>query len=186
MNRDNKITEGQIQLDDRNNYQPLDKTMVRDIFQRVKHLINSLRQAGCIDEMTAKWFNQTPDPPRIPVFYTLTKIHKPTLVGRPIISGCDGLTECLSSFPSGVDKVLQPIAQIQESYLKDTTHFIRFIESTRVPKNAFLVSMDVTSLYTNIPQEEGITIQGHPTNLFLTLSVPQRNLAGWQKYRCFD
>ena len=122
--------------------------MVRDTFQRVKHLINSLRQAGCIDEMTAKWFNQTPDPPRIPVFYTLTKIHKPTLVGRPIISSsspwCDGPTERLSSF---VDKLLQPIAQIQESYLKDTTHFIRFIESTRVPKNAFLVSMDVTSLY---------------------------------------
>ena len=89
MNRENKITEGQIQLDDRNNYQPLDKPMVGDTFQRVKHLINSLRQAGCIDEMTAKWFNQTPDPPRIPVFYTLTKIHKPTLVGRPIISGCN-------------------------------------------------------------------------------------------------
>ena len=102
--------------------------MVRDTFQRVKHLINSLRQAGCIDEMTAKWFNQPPDPPRIPVFYTLTKIDKPTLVERPIISGCDGPTERLSSF---VDKLLQPIAQIQESYLKDTTHFIRFIESTR-------------------------------------------------------
>ena len=51
MNRENKINEGQIQLDDRNNYQPLDKPMVRDTFQRVKHLINSLRQAGCIDEM---------------------------------------------------------------------------------------------------------------------------------------
>ena len=38
------------------------------------------------------------------------------------------------------------------------THFIRFIENTRVPRNAFLVSMDVTSLYTNIPQEEGITL----------------------------
>ena len=50
MNRENKITEGQIQLDDRNNYQPLDKPMVGDTFQRVKHLINSLRQAGCIDE----------------------------------------------------------------------------------------------------------------------------------------
>ena len=88
MNRENKINEGQTQLDDRNNYQPLDKPMVRDTFQRVKHLINSPHQAGCIDEMTAKWFNQTPDPPRIPVFYTLKKIHKPTLVGRPIISGC--------------------------------------------------------------------------------------------------
>ena len=49
-------------------------------------------------------------------------------------------------------------AQIQDSYLNDTTNFIRFIESTRVPRNAFLVSMDVTSLYMNIPQEEGITI----------------------------
>ena len=105
--------------------------------------------------MMVKWLNLTPNPPRIPVFYTLTKIQKPALVGRPIISGCDGPTERLSSF---VDKLLQPIAQIQDSYLKDTTHFIRFIESTRVPRNAFLVSMDVTSLYTNIPQEEGITI----------------------------
>ena len=105
--------------------------------------------------MTVKWFNLTPNPPRIPVFYILTKILKPTLFGRPIISGCDGPTERLSSF---VDKLLQPLAQKQDSYLKDTTHFIRFIESTRVPRNAFVVSIDVTSLYTNIPQEEGITI----------------------------
>ena len=27
-------------------------------------------------------------------------------------------------------------------------------------------------------------IQGHPTNLLLTLSVPHRNLAGWQNIRC--
>lgn len=103
--------------------------------------------------MTKLWFCQTPNPPRIPVFYTLTKIHKPTPVGRPIISGCDGPTERLSAF---VDKLLQPIAKEQESYLKDSTDFINFIEKTRVPGNAILVSMDVTSLYTNIPQEEGI------------------------------
>ena len=89
------------------------------------------------------------------MFYTLTKIHKPTPVGRPIISGCDGPTERLSAF---VDKLLQPIAKEQESYLTDSTDFINFIERTRVPYNAILVSMDVTSLYTNIPQEEGIEI----------------------------
>ena len=87
------------------------------------------------------------------MFYTLTKIHKPTPVGRPIISGCDGPTERLSAF---VDKLLQPIAKEQESYLKDSTDFINFIERKRVPYNAILVSMDVTSLFTNIPQEEGI------------------------------
>ena len=104
--------------------------------------------------MTAKWLSLTPDPPRIPVFYTLTKIHKPTPVGRPIISGCDGPTERISAF---VDHLIQPIAQKQASYLKDTTDFLNFIEKTKLPKNTILVSMDITSLYTNIPQEEGIT-----------------------------
>ena len=60
----------------------------------------------------------TPDPPQIPVFYTLTKIHKPTPVGRPIISGCSGPTERISAF---VDHLIQPIAQLEASYLKDTT-----------------------------------------------------------------
>ena len=104
--------------------------------------------------MTAKWLSLTPDPPRIPLFYTLTKIHKPTPVGRPIIEGCDGPTERISAL---VDHLIQPIAQKQASYLKDTTDFLNFLEKTKLPKNTILVSMDVTSLYTNIPQEEGIT-----------------------------
>ena len=75
------------------------------------------------------------------------------LAGRPIISGCDGPTERILSF---VDSLLQPIMKEQQSYLEDTTHFINIVEETIVPKNTILVSMDVTSLYTNIPQEEGI------------------------------
>ena len=67
-----------------------------------------------------------------------------------IISGCEGPTEKLSSF---VNKLLQPIPQQQKSYLKNTTDFINFKEKTKVPADAVLVSMDVTSLYTNIPQE---------------------------------
>ena len=45
---------------------------------------------------------------------------------------------------------------IEWNHLKDTTDFINFIERTSVNKQTFLVSMDVTSLYTNIPKEEGI------------------------------
>ena len=82
-----------------------------------------------------------------------TKIHKPTLVGRPITSGCGGPTERLSAF---VDKLLQPIAKEQESYLQDSTDFINYIERTRVHNNAILVSMDITSLYTNKPEEKGV------------------------------
>ena len=116
--------------------------MVETTTKRAQQLIKTLLSEGHIDKTTAKWLSS--DPPRIPAFYTLTKIHKPTPVGRPIISGCSGPTERISAF---VDHLIQPIAQLQASYLKDTTDFINFIERIKVPKSAIHVSMDVTSLY---------------------------------------
>ena len=162
MNREDKINEGQVQLNDRNNYRPLDQPMVENTAKKANALIKSMLQEGYIDEMTAKWLSLTLNPPRIPMSYTLTKIHKPKPVGRSIISGCNGPTERLSSF---VDCIIQSVPQIQESYLKDTTDFINFIERTKLPKNSTFLSMDVTSLYTNIPQEEEIltAYKGHGT-----------------------
>ena len=145
MNREDKIQEGQVLLNDINNYRPLETPMVDTTAKKVQRVIKSLLQEGHIDDMTAKWLSLTPNPSRIPVFYTLTKIHKLTPVGRPIISGCNGPTERISAF---VDYLLQPIAQVQPSYLKDTTDFINVVEKTRLPSNTILVSMDVTSLYT--------------------------------------
>ena len=143
--------------------------MAFETSQRVKQLINALHDGGHIDDMTKRWLSLTPNPPRIPVFYTLTKIHKPNPVGRPIISGCEGPTERISSF---VDHLLQPIAKMQKSYLKDTTDFLNFIEKTRVAKDTILVSMDVTSLYTNIPQEEGIAIVCRAYETFYVNKLP--------------
>ena len=128
--------------------------MVEETSARVERLITELHRNDHIDTITKKWLSQTTNAPRIPEFYTLTKIHKAKPVERPIISGCGGPTERISSF---VDSLLQPIAKQQTSYLKDTTDFINFLENTKVTENAILVSMDVTSLYKNIPQEEGIT-----------------------------
>ena len=153
MNKLDKTQEGQTLLDDGNNYTPLEDPMAGATFQKVKQIVEELHQGSFIDEMTVKWLSQTPNPPRIPVFYTLTKIHKPTPVGRPIVAGNDGPTERISSF---VDSLLQPIAKSQKSYLKDTTDFVNFIERRKFPKDVFLVTLDVASLYTNIPQEEGI------------------------------
>ena len=85
LNKEDKIKEGQIQLDDRENYKPLETPMVVETSKRVKKLIDKLYKEKHIDEMTRRWLSLTPNPPRIPQFYTLTKIHKPTPVGRPII-----------------------------------------------------------------------------------------------------
>ena len=120
MNKQDKIKEAQIRLDNREHATP----MAEDTHRRVQQLINELYDGNYIDEITKKWLCQTPNPPRIRIFYTLTKIHKPTPVGRPIVSGCDGPTEKLSAF---IDKLLQPIVQKQQSYIKDTTDFINFL-----------------------------------------------------------
>ena len=132
--------------------------MAETTTKRAQQLIKTLLSEGHIDKTTAKWLSLTSDPPRIPAFYTLTKIHKPTPVGRPIISGCSGPTERISAF---VYHLIQLIAQLQASYLEDTTDFIYFIDRVKLPKSAIFVSMDVTSLYTNIPEREGITTVCH-------------------------
>ena len=132
MNNQDKMQEGQIQIDNENNYTPLDKPMVKETHTRVSQLTTKLHQGHHIDDMTQKWLCQTPNSPRIPEIYTLTKIHKPTMVGRPIISGCDGPTERLSSF---VDTSLQPTSQSQASYLKDTTDSINFIKNKNKKKH---------------------------------------------------
>ena len=67
MNKQDKIQEGLIQLDDRNNYVPLEEPMVKDTFQRVQNIIKDLHRGEHIDEMTTKWLSQTPNQPCIPV-----------------------------------------------------------------------------------------------------------------------
>ena len=116
MNTQDKMKEGQIQLDKEEHYKNLASPIVVDTHGKVEQLINDHYYGNHTDETIKKWLCQTPSPPHISEFYTLTKIHKPTRVGRPIIPGCDGPTEKLSTF---VDKLLQPIAQKQKSYLKD-------------------------------------------------------------------
>ena len=131
MNKNDKIQEVQVQINDLNNYKPLDKPTLKETHTKVSRLISELGCNNYINDITKKWLSQTPHPPRIPEFYTLTKVHKPALVGTPIISGCNGPTERITAF---VDTLLQPISTSQTSYLKESTDFINFIEKTRMGK----------------------------------------------------
>ena len=150
-----KIDEGLQQLSNDKFYKPLSSPIVHSTARKAKELVNKLYRSGHIDLMTLKWLTIGLKQPRIPEFYTLTKIHKKTPVGRPIVSGSSGPTERISSF---VDSLLQPIAIKQEFYMKDNTDFINFIENTQIPDNVALATLDVSSVYTNIPQEEGIDV----------------------------
>ena len=92
--------------------------------------------------------------PRTPRFYTQPKIHTEGNPGIPFKSSLNCYTSKISQY---IDYHFQLIAKQTPSYFKDTIDFkskIKAIEN--VPDNSYLVSLDVKSLYTNIPNSEGI------------------------------
>ena len=126
MDTAQKIQEGLEQVSNENFYKPLETPMVSSTAAKLGNIVKTLFDNGYIHDMTYKWLSSGQNPLRIAEFYTLTKIHKNTPVSRPIVSGSGGPTERIFSF---ADSLLQPIAQKQESYIKDTTHFINFIDN---------------------------------------------------------
>ena len=84
--------------------------------------------------------------------YFLKKLHKNPHGIRPIVSGCSVPTERISSF---LDHKIKPLVPTIPSYIKDSPHLISLLENTPIPSNAILTAIDVSSLYTNIPQDEG-------------------------------
>ncbi len=89
-------------------------------------------QANEIDKVTYDFLPPAGKPGiRTPHFYHLPKIHKKpthinTIPGRPIISGNSSACENISTF---VDLFLQPIAQKQFTFLKDTKSIINKLEN---------------------------------------------------------
>ena len=69
------------------------------------------------------------------------------------MSGNGHPTEWMSAW---VNMHLQPIMKGLPTYLKDTNHLLHLLSDTHTTPNSRIISLDVTSLYTNIPQELGL------------------------------
>ena len=84
-----------------------------------------------------------------PVFYMLPKIQK---TNNPVVvSSVNSYTQKISAY---VDDYLRPLAERLPSYIHGTAEFIKRLWA----RNCLLVTSDVSSLYTNIDTDEGLTI----------------------------
>ena len=86
-------------------------------------------------------------------FKLLPKVHKCPMVGRPIVASTKYLTTPASRF---IDCTLAPFLSSLPSYLKDSSDFIRQLNSLTIVPGSYLVTADVSSLYTNIPIKDCI------------------------------
>ena len=151
--REMYLAEAQKQLTDEQYYSNIPKDHTPNVAFEIETFLTFLYTKKLITEQCYE-FLQPQHTVRTPVFYLLPKIHKQGTPGRPIISGCNSPTESLSKY---LNHYLKPIVQTSPSYIKDTTHFLKIIHGLgEMPKNTILATLDVKSLYTNIPHQEGI------------------------------
>ena len=131
-----------------------------------------------IDQNTYKYLTSNTNP-RAGRLHILPKIHKQGNPDRPILSSNGHPTERISEF---VDYHLKPLVQTLPSYIKDTTHFLLQLQNLGpLPENAILVTLDVSSLYTNIPNKEGEEACRHFLNTRPLISIPTERI--WELIR---
>ena len=138
-------------MSDRNTYTRLPGNPTPSLIESINSLIDSIHELGHIDTYTQAYLN-SPQDTRTQRMYFLKKLHKNPHGIRPIFSGCSGPTEHISAY---IDSIIKPLVPLIPPYIKDSSHVIALLEKTRIPKEALLVTIDVSSLYTNIPQDKG-------------------------------
>ena len=157
QNIDDYIREGERQLSDTNFYVSKDLDLTNKHEDKVKWVAFEMLQNDEITDKTYQYLTTNCD--RTSQFYMLPKVHKSrdNPPGRPIISGNDSPTEKISHL---IDVILQPYVPQIKSYVKDTTDFVNKIQDINkhidTSKDIILCTLDVKSLYTNIPHDEGI------------------------------
>lgn len=149
------------QLQNPLHYRALTEPVYPRIRGRVNKLLSLLTRAEVIDGRQLHYL-KVPAECRPRRLYLLPKIHKSADTwpqrgrmppGRPIVSDCGSDTYHVSQLLAAL---LHPLATSHPSYVKDTPDFIDKITALPVPHQALLVTMDVSSLYTNIDPAMGL------------------------------
>ena len=151
-NREDYIREGMAHLSDTKTYKRLERDHTPDVAQHIRYTLEQYGRGGLLsDHMVRQCLPKSEC--RTALLYFLTKTHKTPMTLRPIVSQVGSATENVAAF---LDHYLQPIVKELPAYLKDSTQFIREITKLKCNKNDMLVTVDVKSLYTCIPNEEGL------------------------------
>ena len=121
---------------------------------RISNVLRKLKNNGSMTESTYQRLNPTGSQPS--VLYGLAKVHKPTVNNipklRPILSAINSPTYKLSKY---LNSLLKPFTT-NEHTVKDSFAFAAEIQTQQTSN--YMASLDVDSLFTNIPLSETINI----------------------------
>lgn len=166
----NYLTEIERQLSDESTYIKLPKNLTLQIKRGLEQIVQKGVSKSILNNKEARYL--VPELCRIPVIYTVPKIHKnkENPPGRPIVNGINSVTSRLGEY---IDNFIQPAVQCTKAYLKDTKHILQLLDGpTILEGRTILATADVCSLYTSIKHHQACEatkwVLKHFTNLHRT------------------
>ena len=133
-----------------NNVDPLKNTLCLE--DKLNRFIRKLKDSNKISEQEYKTIYASGSNPGI--LYGLPKIHKPSIPLRPVLSSFKTHNYQLAKF---IIPEIDTYAK-NEFSLNNSYEFFEDIKNINLNNENFLVSLDITSLYTNVPKCETISI----------------------------
>lgn len=146
MKKDSYINQMTTILSDCTTYRKLTKDPINRITTKVNDMVKSWRKNNIINEFVYKKLLCTNG--NLPRCYGQPKIHKKDYPLRIIVSTLGSPLYQVSHF---LHEILHSSLKKPKSFIKDSWTFAKLITTTHISHNEILVSLDVISLFTNIP-----------------------------------
>ena len=167
MGKEQYLSEGLKHLDDQSVYEKLPKgEYTKALGIELNRTYKSWLEDKLITYKLYRRLGWNPDNLRCQRVYFLYKAHKTPPSVHPIVSGFKGPTETASWV---LNKALKTILPNLPQLFLDTFEAINQLENLHAPKQCLLVTIDIKSVYTNIPQREGT---GSVLNIITTHLYP--------------
>lgn len=154
------VAEARRQLCDQTFYRPID-TPPTAVHSRIVQLLNHLLKHKFLTTREHRYFLPSANSKNTREFKLLPKLHKeywpnPHMPpGRPIVSDVGSVSRNVGEL---IDFFLQPLCSKLPSHLKDTQHLIAILRQSTATDSSLLFTLDVESLYTSIPIDEGLDV----------------------------
>ena len=135
MDTESYIAEAERQLNDTKYYKTLPHDVTDLHEEKVKQSLKTLTRTCDLKDNIAEGL--APTSSKTPKFYLLPKIHKKQRPppGRPVINSINSPTSNISKY---VDHQLHPIVTKLPSYVKDTTDFVKKLDTVKTaPDNCY-------------------------------------------------
>ena len=142
-------------LQDTNTYSHLPLNPQSQLLNSARKLLLDLNSKNHISSNLASKLLDTIQQKKLPKFRALPKLHKPNFDIRPLINCSNSTTSCMSKT---IDFYLKPIMANHFTYLKDSQFLLQKIHDLSLDLDSELLTADFSSLYTNIPLDDCITV----------------------------